>query len=66
MAHPEQSFIDNLVIKQDIQRKEFMDIKINDEFIPKDPYTGEPWVYDDKITKIFEDITTNSTTNILK
>jgi hypothetical protein len=49
--------------KADIQRQEFKKIKGDSNLVVRDPYTGDPWEYNDEITKLFDDMIVNKTTN---
>jgi len=55
----EKSFLENNQIKNKAAFKEFQKIKPDPNFIIRNPFNGEQWIYDDEITKMFEDMRVN-------
>jgi len=49
-----QFFLDKNNKIHEIEREKFMKIEINPDFVVLNPFTGEPWVYNDEITELFE------------
>jgi hypothetical protein len=58
----DESFLKNNCKKAYIQRENFKKIKPNKNLIVKDPYTGDPWEYNEEITKLFDDMIVNKKT----
>jgi hypothetical protein len=45
------------------KRKEFKKFRCDSKHTIRDPYTGNPWKYNDEITKLFDDMIVNKNTN---